>query len=216
VTDRIHRVATAQALDFSLISRVSERRGLMSGFCKDCGELLKVEDRQCPNGHPQGLVTKTLRPEPPQRIGPLPKPSTPRRLLGSGIEYVAYVFFTWIVTFLDSFTAGIAGLLALIVAGLVMLRDCNAGALSIAKRVSQMRVVDRRTGQPASNLQGLVRNGYYFGILVIAAFVPWFDWISSGLFMVFIAVDIAMIVANPRGRRLGDLLAGTQVVEARI
>ncbi|HKH47270.1 MAG TPA: RDD family protein [Thermoanaerobaculia bacterium] len=188
----------------------------MSGFCKECGALLKLGDSQCPNGHQQGLVAHpALRPEPLQKIGPLPKPSTPRRLLGSGIEYVAYVFFTWVVTFLDSLTAGIAGLLALIVAGLVMLRDCNAGALSIAKRVSQMRVVDRRTGQPASNLQGLVRNGYYFGLLVIAAFVPWFDWISSGLFMAFIAVDIAMIVANPRGRRLGDLLAGTQVIEAR-
>jgi uncharacterized RDD family membrane protein YckC len=35
-------------------------------------------------------------------------------------------------------------------------------------------------------------------------------------FALFIPLDVMMILASPQGRRLGDFLAGTQVVEARI
>jgi uncharacterized RDD family membrane protein YckC len=98
---------------------------------------------------------------------------------------------------------------------LIILRDFNAGAYSIAKRVSQMRVVDSRTGRSPSNAQALLRNSYYLGLLVVAVFLPWIAWLFSVLFMLFIGFDIMMILASPRGRRLGDLLAGTQVVEAR-
>jgi uncharacterized RDD family membrane protein YckC len=187
----------------------------MAGFCKVCGKLVE-ENGQCSEKHEGALANRPVTSLEPQNIGRLPKPSTPRRLLGSGIEYVAYVLCATVITVLDFVSVGVAGLLALVLAALVVLRDCNAGALSIAKRVSQMRVVDRRTGRPASNLQGLVRNGYYIALLVVAAFIPWFDAISWFLFLLFIGLDIAMILANPRGRRLGDLLAGTQVIEARI
>ena len=187
----------------------------MAGFCKTCGNLL--ENGQC-SDHPPALVKSPLQPPVPiaKEVGPLPPASRPRRLLGSGIEYVTYVLCAWVVTALDLFTGGVAGLLALGIAALILLRDLNAGALSIAKRVSQMRVVDWKTGQPASNLQGLVRNFYYFGLLIVAAFLPFGDVLSSLLFTLFIVLDLAIIFANPRGRRFGDILAGTQVIEARI
>lgn len=176
----------------------------MTGFCEICGKPL--ENSRCPSGH---TARKT-------KVGPLvlPKATTHRRLLGSGIEYVAYVAGAWLITFLDFFSAGLMGLLCLVLAGLIVLRDCNAGAFSIAKRISNMRVVDWRTGQPASNTQALTRNGYYLGLLLLAL-LPLVDWITSPFFTLFVALDVIMIMANPKGRRLGDFLAGTQVVDSR-
>jgi uncharacterized RDD family membrane protein YckC len=147
-------------------------------------------------------------------IGPLPKPSTTRRFLGSGVEYIAYVIGGGVISFLGTISGGLLGLLSLLLLGLIVLRDFNAGAFSIAKRVSQMRVVDSRTGRSPSNTQALLRNSYY-GLLAVLMFLPWIDWLLLALFMLFIWFDVMMILASPRGRRLGDLLAGTQVVEAR-
>lgn len=197
----------------------------MNGYCEKCGSQI-ASGGKCDCSQGSGTsVEGPLSPVPPaaasshraQEIGPLlPKPSTPRRLLGSGIEYIAYYMAIWVVAALDATTGGILGLSALIVAALIILRDFNAGRFSISKRVSNMRVVDWRTGHTASNTQALLRNSYYFGLPFLAAFIPLFDLVSSPLFMMFIMLDIMMILANHQGRRLGDFLAGTQVVEARV
>jgi len=149
-------------------------------------------------------------------IGPLlPKANTTRRLLGSGIEFTSYVIGAWAIATLDAGTFGLLGLLTVALLGLIVLRDFNGGAFSIAKRVSQTRVVDWRSGRRASNPQALLRNSYYLALPAVAI-LPWVDCLTSSMFMLFIALDIMMILANRQGRRLGDLLAGTQVVEARV
>lgn len=192
----------------------------MTGFCPECGELLKNGKCQC--GHRErgsGLPSRETVLDAPrpssvaQRIGNLPKANTARRLLGSGIEYVTYVACAWMIVFLDFLTAGVLGLLCLALVVLVVLRDFNSGAFSIAKRVSRMRVVNQRTGQPASNVQALLRNGYYLGLLLLMV-LPWVDAPLVFFFKLFIVLDILMILSSPQGRRLGDLLAGTQVVES--
>lgn len=192
----------------------------MSGFCQECGLLFT--DGKCKNGHREsgaghlsrGTALGSPRPSSlAHGIGELPKANTARRLLGSGIEYVTYVTCAWVIVFLDFLTAGVLGLLCLVLVVLVVLRDFNAGSFSIAKRVSRMRVVDRRTGQSASNVQALLRNGYYLGLLLLMV-LPWVDAPVLFFFKLFIALDILMILSSPQGRRLGDLLAGTQVVEA--
>lgn len=196
----------------------------MTGFCKDCG-LPRKDNEKCPCGATgtESSSHKSILPQTSSAsalavdggIGPFPKSDTGRRLLGSGIEYFAYVAGAWAITLLDSITGGILGFLAVLLVCLVVLRDFKGGAFSIAKRVSQMRVVDLRTGQAASNAQALLRNGYYLGLLFIAAVLPWIDWLSSALFTMFVVLDIAMIFASRRGRRLGDFLARTQVVGSR-
>lgn len=178
----------------------------MAGFCEVCGESL-VNGR-CPNGHTAKLVRK------PAALS-LPSASKSRRLIGSGIEYSAYLAGVWVIAFLDLISAGLLGLLAaMALIGLIVLRDCNAGAFSISKRVSSMRVVDWRTGQPATNTQALLRNSYYL-VLLTVSLLPITDLVTSPIFTFFVAVDLLMILANPKGRRLGDQIAGTQVVEAR-
>lgn len=192
----------------------------MAGYCKNHGTPLG-SDGKCS----QCTTVNVARAAPGSRsygfppggdIGPLPKASTPRRLLGSGIEYITYMACATILFILESISAGLLWFLFIILAGLIVMRDFNAGAYSIAKRISQMRVVNVKTGQSASNTQAVFRNSYYLGLSVIAM-IPWIGGpVASFFFMMFIAIDIMMILANPRGRRLGDFLAGTQVVEARI
>lgn len=188
----------------------------MTGHCIECGKVLKSDGR-CPVDHPQDdsmdIVPPPLHPA-LSAIGALPKASTSRRLLGSGVEYTAYVICVGIITIFDLLSAGLVGLLSLLLLGLVVLRDFNAGAFNIAKRISRMRVVDKRTGRPASNLQALLRNGYYLALLLLSAFIPWIDVITFPLFLTFVFLDLMMILASPQGRRLGDLIAATQVVEA--
>lgn len=193
----------------------------MTGFCTECGQPLKADGR-CPV-HGASIDCSSQPPTPGTGsgplasalgIGPLPKANTPRRLLGSGIEYVAYVICTWTIAFLDLSSGGVLGGLSFLVIALIVLRDFNAGAFSVSKRVSQMRVVNFRDGRSISNIQALLRNGYYLVLLVFLV-VPVVGLLASFLFMLFISLDVMMILASPRGRRLGDLLAGTQVVEAR-
>lgn len=202
-------------------------------FCDVCGTPVPASG-QCPKGPHEGALagyddpptpvpsetSVHLVPLPPhqalspsQGVGPLPKASTGRRLLGSGIEYLSYLVGTWIITVLDFFTSGVLGLFSILLLVLIVLRDFNGGTFSIAKRVSQMRVVDLRTGQAASNGQALLRNGYYLILLFIGAFIPWIDLVSSSFFTMFILLDVLMIMASRSGRRLGDILARTQVVE---
>lgn len=192
----------------------------MAGCCRICGNVLR-SDGQCPQcatvraGGALALDSGVGALPLSRQIGPLPKAAVQRRLLGSGIEFAAYAFYACVILPLD-LLSGVAGILFLFLVLLIIMRDFNAGAYSIAKRVGHMRVVDVKAGKSASNSQALIRNSYYL-VLSIAAIFAWIGAIPIlFFFMTFILLDVMMILANPRGRRLGDLLAGTQVVEARI
>lgn len=142
----------------------------------------------------------------------LPKASTMRRLLGSGIEYLVYVTGIVMIAFLSLFTGGLIGLFApLFLFGMVGLRDVNAGAFSISKRVGGLRVVDRETGLPPSNPKAVLRNSYYL-ILLLAMNLPYVEFVAPFFFFAMMFIDILMIMASPKGRRIGDLMANTQVV----
>jgi uncharacterized RDD family membrane protein YckC len=206
----------------------------MIGFCKDCGKPLG-QDGTCssacaettaPVGHylsprePDALAAAAAALAPQtivigHDVGPLPKASTLRRLIGSGVEYFCYLVCVWLLAAAALLTFGVSALLTLFPIAFIALRDCNAGAFSLAKRISRMRVVNVRSGAAASNAQALFRNSYYLGLLVLATILPWFTWLYFFAFTAFVMLDVLMILASPQGRRLGDMLAGTQVVEAR-
>lgn len=178
----------------------------MAGFCTLCGKSIK--DGKCLNGHAASTYKQGLASQDPTQPIVLPKANIFRRLLGSGVEFIVYIFA------IPAMNIGFFGpgcFVLLIVLALVLLRDFNAGHFNIAKRVSQMRVVQWQSGQAASNVKSFLRNSYYL-VLFAIAYVPFFGWIPLAF---VITLDIMMIIANPRGRRLGDLLAGTQVVEER-
>lgn len=191
----------------------------MLGFCEVCGEPIK-EGGKCPHGHSSltpeppepwpGWRSEEPPPKPGNDVGALPPADRLRRLLGSGIEFLVYVLAIPVM----SLSVGLGCLIFLVLLSLILLRDFNAGAFNIAKRVSHMRVVHWKSGQPASNFQCFLRNVYYIGLLPVAVVPvlglgPWF------FFVLFVTIDIAIIIASPRGRRFGDFLAGTQVVERK-
>lgn len=74
----------------------------------------------------------------------------------------------------------------------VLFCDCLPGGQSVGKRMLGLAVIDRRTGRPCSPVQSLGRN-LLLGILGL------FDWI---------------FIFGEQRQRLGDMIAGTIVVEA--
>ena len=141
-----------------------------------------------------------------------PKPSTARRLLGSGIEFLAYSVAILILNVVSPLTGGAIGFLAVpLLLLMVGLRDVKSGKFSLGKRVGGMRVVDARTLLPASDTQALKRNSYYL-ILILLMIFPLVKVAPTAFFKLLLLIDVLMIFASRNGRRLGDHLAGTLVV----
>lgn len=108
------------------------------------------------------------------------------------IQFILMVFCIIIPVFIRAEVLNIAVVLNLVITfvtiNYMLLRDLIGGR-SIGKRLVGLKVIDKQTGEPAGLLKCLLRN------------VTWF--IGS--------IDI--IVYLIKGARLGDMLAGTDVVE---
>jgi uncharacterized RDD family membrane protein YckC len=147
-------------------------------------------------------------------IGPLPKASNPRRFI-SGAALIAII--AGVLTTLDlfRFSSGVPGLWGFLLIALLVLRDFNGGTFSISRRLSGTCIVDLRTGRPASNFQTVLRNVYYIVSLTIPLVLPKADLLALFAVTLFVILDLAMTLVNRQGRRLGDFLADTVVVERR-
>ena len=134
----------------------------------------------------------------------------------SGIEFLLYYVGIVLVTGLSIATGTVAGTVGFLpLCALVVLRDARGGAFSLGKRIGSLRVVDAGTGLAASQAQGFGRNSYYI-ILLALMMLPAVEFLLIWVFKMLVFLDVLMILASPHGRRLGDFLAGTQVVaEAR-
>lgn len=76
--------------------------------------------------------------------------------------------------------------------GYLLFADAMPGGQSCGKRMLGIAVVDRRTGLPCTRWQSFVRN-------LLLSLLVFLDWI---------------FILGDRRRRLGDIVAGTVVVEA--
>ncbi len=138
----------------------------------------------------------------------LTKASISRRLVGTVIEYL-----TWTLVFSPTmlFPALFEALRPLLLFMMVLAHDAKAGKWSI-KRVGKMRVIDRKTRKAISFQQAVQRNCYYLFLVVILIASPSFNSLFVVIFLVMVFIDILLITFDPRGRRLGDFLTGTQVI----
>lgn len=188
----------------------------MSRFCVECGSALDNPE-SCPLGHPQrpDHAASTVSGGASLRdVGSLPKAKIRSRLIGSGLEYGVYVMTIGVLMVVSILTVGFAdGIVVPFLFLMIAIRDVNAGLFSLAKRVGRMRVVEYGTGKPATNGQALMRNSYYLALTLCMAFpiLP-ADVAAFSLFVLLVAVDLLLVVISRDGRRIGDLLAGTQVV----
>lgn len=180
----------------------------MAGFCPKCGRRLN-DDLEC-SRHPRTPVKTAL----PIKYA---KPSTTRRLLGAGLEFALYDATAVVVVVVSLLTFGVADFVAaLVMILLISVRDSNSGLFSLEKRLGRMRVIKKESGLPISNLDAWKRNCYYLlgPLFALLPFLP-LDYAAMSLFQMFLLLDLAMIVFRDDGRRLGDFLAGTQVVIER-
>jgi len=154
-----------------------------------------------------------------EKTGPpaLPRVEVKRRLKGSGVEFGALMAIDLAGLLIGFFLGfGIGGLITGLVTGIVMLvymivRDLNGGRYSFGKRWVKMKVVDVKELKPASNAQAVLRNITYI-VALLGVFLDPTYVIGWGFVLALVAVDLLLIWRSPQGRRLGDLIAGTQVV----
>ncbi len=134
---------------------------------------------------------------------------------GAGIYPKATVLNRFIAKLIDVFLAAAAaevmasvGLLAGV--GYLFVADGFAGGRSIGKRLIGLQTVRPDTREAAGFRESIIRNIPFAAAQVLYA-VPYIGWMASAVIVAFEAI---LIIGNEQGRRLGDELAGTQVLDA--
>lgn len=92
----------------------------------------------------------------------------------------------------------------------ILIADGFAGGRSIGKRLIGLQAVlpDRR--EAVGFRESIIRN-LPFAVAQLAFAIPYVGWLVAAAIIAFEAV---LILGNEQGRRLGDEVAGTQVLDA--
>ena len=135
--------------------------------------------------------------------------------IGAGIYPKAQVLNRGIAKLIDVFIVAAADQMIVPVgflAGLayILIADGFAGGRSIGKRLIGLQTVlpDRR--ESAGFRESIIRN-LPFAVAQLAFAIPYVGWIVSVAIM---ALEGVLVIGNEQGRRLGDEIAGTQVLDA--
>ncbi len=126
------------------------------------------------------------------------KPSLIVRLLAKSIDLIIVLIF---VEFLKT-TGFFAGLLYMLIA------DGLFTGRSIGKYLTHLRVV-KKDNLPATTRESIIRNSPLFFALILIK-IPFLGLFLGGA---IILLELIMLVGSPKTMRLGDELAGTEVVE---
>lgn len=97
-------------------------------------------------------------------------------------------------------------------AGLVyiLISDGLFSGSSIGKKIIRLRVVSLADNSDCSFKQSVLRNIPFFAA-VLLYIIPLIGFIFIGIIA---AVELLLIIGNKEGRRIGDEIAGTKVIEA--
>jgi uncharacterized RDD family membrane protein YckC len=91
----------------------------------------------------------------------------------------------------------------------LLLSDGLFDGRSIGKRLIKLKVVSSESLQPCTFRDSILRNST-FGLGYLLWLVPWVGWIC--LFVIS-AIEFLLVLGSKEGRRLGDELAKTTVIE---
>ena len=91
-----------------------------------------------------------------------------------------------------------------------MIADGFAGGRSIGKRLIGLQTVLPNRRAVGGFRESIIRN-LPFAVAQLAFAVPYVGWLVS---VAIIAFEAVLILGNEQGRRLGDEVAGTQVLDA--
>lgn len=92
----------------------------------------------------------------------------------------------------------------------ILIADGFAGGRSIGKRLVGLQTMQLDSREPAGFRESIIRNLPCGAAQVLFA-VPYIGWIGS---VAILAFEGLLIVGNEQGRRLGDEVARTQVLDA--
>jgi uncharacterized RDD family membrane protein YckC len=179
----------------------------IKNYCGACGLPTTLEGA-CPDNQCQSSLVVFSQ----QSLTPYKKAQLYRRALAVVIDFAPIFILNLLGLILSPFTLGISA----IVTGLFSMfylttKDLRAGRYSPGKRVFALTIKDKY-GHPASNKQAITRNLPYLFAWLITVFP------AIGLFgyvLVFFLglADCFLVLMDDEGKRLGDRLAATQVVE---
>ena len=135
--------------------------------------------------------------------------------IGGGIYPTAQVLNRGIAKLIDLLIVAAAGQIFVPVGFLgglayILIADGFAGGRSIGKRLIGLQTVlpDRR--EAVGFRESIIRN-LPFAVAQLAFAIPYVGWLVAAAIIAFEAV---LILGNEQGRRLGDEVAGTQVLDA--
>ncbi|MCE3223030.1 MAG: protein of unknown function, family [Nitrospira sp.] len=99
-----------------------------------------------------------------------------------------------------------------VLAGLayILLADGFGGGRSVGKRLIGLQTIVPRAREPAGFRESIIRN-LPCGLAQLAFEIPYVGWIGWGAVL---SLEALLVVGNEQGRRLGDELAKTQVLES--
>lgn len=129
-----------------------------------------------------------------------PKVDIGTRLIAAIIDGVLQ----WIVALIP-FIGGIIG------AAYMLLKDGLFESQSVGKKLMKLQVVEL-SGKKADYLVSAKRNAI-FAIPSLIAVIPLIGWIIGGILSLVVAiVEIVTVLNDPKGRRMGDKWANTQII----
>ena len=91
----------------------------------------------------------------------------------------------------------------------ILIADGFSGGRSIGKRLIGLQTVLPSQREAAGFRESIIRN-LPFAVAHVAFAVPYVGWLIS---ITIIAFEAVLIVGNEQGRRFGDEVAGTQVLD---
>lgn len=135
--------------------------------------------------------------------------------LESRIYPKAHVLNRFIAKLIDLFIVVAAGEIASPVGFLsglayILIADGFAGGKSIGKRLVGLQTIRVDGRETAGFRESIIRNLPMGGAQVFYA-VPYIGWVAS---LVILGFESFLIIGNEQGRRLGDEVARTQVLDA--
>ena len=92
----------------------------------------------------------------------------------------------------------------------ILLADGFGDGRSVGKRLIGLQTIVPLTRDPAGFRESIIRN-LPCGLAQLAFEVPYVGWIGWG---VVLSLEALLVMGNEQGRRLGDEIAKTQVIES--
>lgn len=94
--------------------------------------------------------------------------------------------------------------------GYTLIADGFPGGQSIGKRLIGLQTVIPRTKEFSGFRESIIRN-LPLAFAYVVCLVPYVGWVLAG---VIIAFEALLVIGNEQGLRLGDEIAGTQVLDS--